>query len=143
MAMTREQKLEHLKVVAKGIPEGGLHMGHWFCGTTACLGGWAASDPIFNAEGLTTIVHQDQVDWEIVAEGSDAVDTYYELISFFELKVCEADHLFMPGNYGSSKPSTAVLLDHIDAVIQGTVSDYDDDDDYGNWERLFDESDES
>jgi hypothetical protein len=140
--MAKLERLEHLKTVARNIPQERLRMDIYFtdaepntlkCGLVACLGGHAALDPVFNSLGLTTVVGDDgEVGIVLTGKGPgydpfdlDPIDL---LIEFFGLTNFEANYLFMPAFYDTiydQQPTNDELVEHIDHVIDGVYPDED------------------
>jgi hypothetical protein len=105
-----QERLRELYAMLAGVPDERFHLHSWRegglsnevllsegCGTAACAVGWACAYPPFKAQGLSfdrawpTFEHR---------AGWDAV------MAFFELRVHQAERLFMWRNYGFTEANT-------------------------------------
>ncbi len=97
-------RLLHLITVLERVERErlGFNMGIWHastdqhsCGTTCCAGGWAALDPVFNAEGLALEHYAGGISTPAFGDR-----THYGAIQeFFGLEVESAVFLFNPNTY--------------------------------------------
>jgi hypothetical protein len=132
--MANRERLEHLKTIARNISPDAIYMQDWFrnvdldnptaCGTQACLGGYAALDPVFNSQGLTAGVDEDDpTEIRLLLNGSHLDDDSFRVLQdFFGITEMQSYHLFMRRYYslaGGTQPTNQDLLDHIQHVIEG------------------------
>jgi hypothetical protein len=127
--LERLERLEHLKTVARNIAPEALNMDVFGrrtpCGTVACLGGHAALDPHFNAQGLTAhwrgVPSPYQI-MEIHCREFKPLDAHVSLQLFFGLTERQMTHLFQPRSYSHQlQPPISELVRHIDNVLEGRV----------------------
>lgn len=128
MNRDRMLKLRSLVVelAARHVSEGdngpnGLLMQTWgksnSCGTVACLGGWATTDPALRAEGLQNMRDRGYENDLTPAYGD--LCRYPALVDFFELTGEQADHIF--NGYNTNRFADA--LGRIDLVLTGAPTE--------------------
>jgi hypothetical protein len=87
----QRKRLEKLREFIKSVPNSRFRMRTW-CGTSQCLGGWAACMPEFNKKGLCH-VQVDSIRNYTLPFFKDNYDQY-ALEKFFGLSRLESDFLF-------------------------------------------------
>lgn len=110
-------RLLHLISILEQVNSEDYDQSHWHCGTTACAGGHAAMDPLFQAEGLS----QTSTGAPLYA-GYDAFDA---LSRFFDLSYAQTSYIFGSTTYedlaeeiaGDSRDDYAIL----DQLIAATI----------------------
>jgi len=124
MNRNRLLKLRSLVVelAARHVSEGadgpnGFLMQTWgksnTCGTVACLGGWASTDPALRAEGLRNM--NDQGYENDLTPAYRDLYRYGALLDFFGLTLEQTDHIFNGYNTNSFRDALA----RINLVLAG------------------------
>lgn len=99
-------RLLHLITVLQNVEATGanFNMGTWLyqneCGTTACAFGWAALDPVFRAQGLTT--KRREINWTpitMLVPTFDGATGYTAAARFFEIPYNDAYTVFRPREF--------------------------------------------
>ena len=95
-----------------------------FCGTSACALGTAALYGPFKEMGLG-ITHNNDVIFEDLAAGVSVVN-YRAGIRFFGITHDQADWLFYPGSYETTKITPEMVARRVKMILAGTddVSDF-------------------
>lgn len=126
MNIKRLNRWKGKAVLGKPLPGGmKFDMSEWYhekpCGSAACAAGFAAMDPIFNAQGLVLFPVDNQGEHMVrcgVLVGFGAI------AGFFNISHSDARYICEPDNYpeydGRPIPRAAVIR-HIEEVIRGEV----------------------
>jgi hypothetical protein len=129
--MTKQQTikdLRHWANILRQVPKGNFDMGEWqigdqplsldmdgTCGTTACAGGWATTDPEFRERGLhitnrMSLCFNSKKDTLYTFFGTEAI------AQFFGITLDEAYHITSSHRYKNRNPSTIIVADRIEEL---------------------------
>ena len=121
----RVWRLQHLREVIENAAEQSFDLMHWgtrgfaqsACGSVACAGGWAATDPTFRKLGLEPYSEHVCVPTMRVTPGAYSTG-YGALGQFFGLPRVTAAYLFGPGPKGQrGKAEFFRRLDRVESAI--------------------------